>query len=257
MKLELDYKMDIRADSKLDMVNEFMFYDDGMLIGYLGICGFGDKSIEVNGMVHPDCRRNGIFRNLFSVAADERNRRKTREMLLLCDRNSSSGNGFIRSLKAEKDHSEYDMHLDKNAVIKSQGLNIALRLATPKDAAEIAMQDSIYFGSPINEDDDYISENIANHSTYVALIENKIIGKIRLDEKGKSGGIYGFGVLPEYRGKGYGRDILNLAVKNLRDRNLDDIFLQVETENAKALNLYKSCGFVEKYVMDYYRFINQ
>ena len=31
------------------------------------------------------------------------------------------------------------------------------------------------------------------------------------------------------------------------------IMLQVETQNAKALNLYKSCGFEETSTIDYYQ----
>ena len=66
------------------------------------------------------------------------------------------------------------------------------------------------------------------------------------------GGIYGLGVLPEHRGKGFGRAILMMAVEKLKEANAREIKLQVVTENSNALNLYKSCGFVETSIMDYY-----
>ena len=67
------------------------------------------------------------------------------------------------------------------------------------------------------------------------------------------GGIYGLEVLPAYRGKGYGRELLILSIKKLKESNVKTINLQVEINNKNALNLYKSCGFKENYTMDYYR----
>ena len=62
-------------------------------------------------------------------------------------------------------------------------------------------------------------------------------------------------ILPDYRGKGYGRELLILAINKLKEFKVKAINLQVETENKNALNLYKSCGFKENYIMDYYRLI--
>jgi ribosomal protein S18 acetylase RimI-like enzyme len=49
-----------------------------------------------------------------------------------------------------------------------------------------------------------------------------------------------------------GRALLLEAIEKLKDANADKIMLQVEAKNAKALSLYKSCGFQETSVMDYY-----
>jgi predicted GNAT family acetyltransferase len=68
LKLELDYKLS-RAEEKsedLRNINEFMFYDENKLIGYAGIGHYGGDAIEVNGMVHPEYRRKGVFSRLFS-----------------------------------------------------------------------------------------------------------------------------------------------------------------------------------------------
>ena len=67
-----------------------------------------------------------------------------------------------------------------------------------------------------------------------------------------TGGIYGLGVLPEFRGKGFGRAILTFGVEKLKDANATEVMLQVAAENGTALNLYKSCGFQETSVMDYF-----
>ena len=62
-------------------------------------------------------------------------------------------------------------------------------------------------------------------------------------------------MLPEYRGKGYGRAILLKTIEKLEDAGAEEILLQVAVHNAAALRLYQSCGFQETSVMDYYHLI--
>ncbi|ABR50794.1 GCN5-related N-acetyltransferase [Alkaliphilus metalliredigens QYMF] len=88
---------------------------------------------------------------------------------------------------------------------------------------------------------------------YLAEKDQQIIGKVNLQLSTKIGGIYGLGVLPEYRGKGFGRAILMMAIEKLKEANAGEVMLQVAAENANALNFYKSCGFMETSIMDYYK----
>ena len=89
-------------------------------------------------------------------------------------------------------------------------------------------------------------------SIYLVEKDDCIIGKVHLQLINGIGGIYGLGVLPENRGKGFGRAILLNAIEKLKDAKAEKIMLQVAAENATALSLYKSCGFKETSVMDYF-----
>ncbi len=60
--------------------------------------------------------------------------------------------------------------------------------------------------------------------------------------------------MPEHRGKGFGRAVLLGAIEKLKEANVNAIMLQVAAENATALGLYKSCGFVETSTMDYFKY---
>ena len=51
------------------------------------------------------------------------------------------------------------------------------------------------------------------------------------------------GVLPEWRGRGLGRELLRWAVAELRLRGAGRIQLSVEAENERALGLYRRAGF--------------
>jgi ribosomal protein S18 acetylase RimI-like enzyme len=68
--------------------------------------------------------------------------------------------------------------------------------------------------------------------------------------------ISGFCVYPDKRGKGYGREILAITINEaLKNKPENYIQLEVACENERALSLYKSCGFKEYTIYDYYEIV--
>jgi GNAT superfamily N-acetyltransferase len=261
LKLELDFKFESNRETvkKNSDLNEFMYYVDSELVGYIGISCFDGFNLEVNGMVHPEHRKQGIFKKLFDLVLDEKHRRSIKNMLLLCDSKSIAGQRFIKSIGAKYKLSEYEMYLQRNDdfdLSKNKLKNLIFRKATNDDAKQIAYQNSIYFGVGIDEVELVMPETEEKKGiiTYLAEKDGKIIGKTNVQLINEIGGIYGVGVLPEYRSKGYGREILLKSIELLEDMNANQIMLQVEAENSNALNLYKSCGFVETASMDYFEY---
>lgn len=259
LKLEIDYKLS-RAEGgtgALDTINEFMYYYNNDLIGYIGVLDFGGDTLEVNGAVHPEFRRKGVFKRLFQLVKNEWVNRKAQNMLLLSDTKSMAGLEFIKSVGASYEHSEYEMFLRNNPKQDIIAKNMVLRKATNQDAREIGCQDAIYFEIEDQEENTIIpeEEEKCGMITYLAEVGAEIIGKVRLEVSNSNniGGIFGLGVKPVYRGKGYGRRILSGAIEKLKERKLKEIMLQVAVKNSNALNLYKSCGFVETSIMDYYK----
>jgi GNAT superfamily N-acetyltransferase len=254
LKLELDFKKSLhKKNTFIKDINEFIYRIDDTIIGYLGINCFGGGRAELNGMVHPDYRRKGVFKRLLKLVSSELTRRDHEVALLLSDHSSIEGIEFIKNTGAKYSFSEYKMYLNER-IDKSKGIGISLRKACNSEFLEIASMDAVFFGVeneptavPLPE-----VEELDNEITYIAEKDSKVIGKIRLDFNGNTVGIYGFGVIPEFRGKGYGREILNLILDKAEVMNPECVYLEVASENKNALNLYKSCGFEEKSVMDYY-----
>ncbi|SHI18587.1 GNAT family N-acetyltransferase [Clostridium intestinale] len=263
LKLELDYKLASSNESSkiTNNTNEFMYFDGEKLIGYIGIGSFGgfNTPIEVNGMVHPDYRKQGVFKKLSELVIDEWKIRNSNNMFLLSDRTSKEGQEFIKNLGATYNHTEYEMYFRREGSSEpSKGQsNLTFRKANNEDAYELAKQDAIYFGEEVPEENDKEKmilpeeEEKKGIRTYLAEKDNEVIGKVRLELTDK-GGIYGLGVLPKHRRKGYAREMLKFAVNTLIEDGAKEVMLQVDSENPNALNLYKSCGFVETSVMDYY-----
>lgn len=264
LKLELDYKLSgaVNCPDKVSihLINEFMYFSGAQLVGYLGISAFGGTSapLEITGMVHPDYRRQGIFSKLFELAIAEGRRRDSGGILLLCDRNSASGQKFLEKTGAAYSVSEFEMYLHENSfeANKSRVCSISLIKAANADAFEIARQNAIYFGGLFEGENENLplpeDEERRGMTIYLAKKDDQLVGKVHLQLTNELGGIYGLGVLPEHRGKGLGRAILLGAIEKLNTASATEIMLQVAAGNAAALNLYKSCGFRETSVMDYF-----
>jgi mycothiol synthase len=259
LKLELDYKMSAGSHTALPMkqINEFMYHNGQEITGYIGIGSFGGSTPEVNGMVHPDHRHKGIFRQLFGLVLDEARKREVKALLLLCDRKSDPGQAFIKTTGASYAHTEYEMVLTGPSDTLTSGQSsktLTLRKATNEDAHEIARQNAVYFASDDVQAHLIMPEEEEKRGMTIWIAEdgNQIIGKVHVQLHSGLGGIYGLGVMPEFRSRGFGRLILKMAVQQLQEMNADAITLQVEARNANALNLYQSCGFEETSTMDYY-----
>ncbi|AGF57377.1 ribosomal protein S18 acetylase RimI-like enzyme [Clostridium saccharoperbutylacetonicum] len=256
LKLELDYKLELNNISVCgtERINEFLYYEDGVLVSYLGISCFGGNVAELNGMTHPKWRRKGKFKKLFELAKNECINRNFKKILLLTDGISDSGKEFIKAVGGQYDFTEYGMELLKQTSLKNE-ITINLRKAEESDNLEIARQDLIYFSD--KEDVENVEEieedKIRIETANIIELNNITIGKIHIKYDDNSAFILGFGILPEFRGKGFGKTALKEALKIIKERNISNVGLDVAAKNKRALNLYKSCGFEEKSTMDYYK----
>ena len=255
LKLELDYKLNMfkTSDIGLNNINEFFYYIDETLVGYLGISSFGRNIGEINGIIHPKWRRKGLFRKLLEIAIDECNKRKFNKILLLSDGKSNSGGDFIKAVGGKYDFSEYRMR--RVSKISPERIDyIRLRKAEKSDGKEIGRQNAIYFNGVEEIESSQEEEVIFNESAYMVELEGKTIGKINIEYSDDYAFICGFGILPDFRGKGYGKAALKEALHLINEKNIFTVELDVECKNSTALNLYKACGFEEKSIMNYYKY---
>lgn len=255
LKLELDYKLNMFKSSEiaLNNINEFFYYVDETLVGYLGISCFGGYIGEINGMTHPKWRRKGIFKKLFEIAAEECVKRKFHKILLLSDGKSNSGGDFIKAIGGKYDFSEYRMRrVSKTSTERID--SIRLRKAVKSDGREIGRQNALYFNDVEEIETSPEEEEILNEFTYMVELEGNTIGKINIEYSEDYAFIYGFGILPDFRRKGYGKAALREALHLINEKNIYTVELDVECKNSTALNLYKDCGFVEKSIMNYYKY---
>ncbi len=127
-----------------------------------------------------------------------------------------------------------------NEIIVEQLHGINFRKVTNADAFEVVRQNAMYFGERAEQENEdvpneriLLPEDEERHGMTVYLVEKheRIIGKVHLQMINGIGGIYGLSVLPENRGKGFGRAYLLKAIEKLNDAKAEEIRLQVAAEN--------------------------
>jgi ribosomal protein S18 acetylase RimI-like enzyme len=78
--------------------------------------------------------------------------------------------------------------------------------------------------------------------------EEEVEPWIRKNASKSMGYIWCIGVRPSAQGKGYSREMMDLAVKEMKEKGMEEIWLK--TEDAKNVKIYEKLGFkVEKHVV--------
>ncbi|QHQ59985.1 GNAT family N-acetyltransferase [Anaerocolumna sedimenticola] len=260
LKLELDYKLSVpkHAEKGIKKITEFLYYANGVLVSYLGICMFGGNVPELNGMTHPEWRRRGLFTKLFSLALSELKRDNPEKLLLLTDENSESGKAFIQHISGIYGFSEYRMKYYAHNISELPPCGhpaIQLKTVEKSDIKEISRQNAIYFGTTEESEILAMDESMLTDGMYLVRLKDSSIGKIYVEYGENSAFIYGFGILPEFRRNGYGKAAFRAVMDIIKSKGIDDIQLDVESKNRNALNLYKSFGFQEMSVMNYFEYM--
>ena len=85
--------------------------------------------------------------------------------------------------------------------------------------------------------------------------DGRVVGNAGVHEAGASGVLsLGMAIVPEARGRGGGRALLDALLEHSRSRGAHKVELEVWPDNARAIALYASAGFeVEGLRRDHYR----
>ena len=81
---------------------------------------------------------------------------------------------------------------------------------------------------------------------FIALLNGQLIGSIMVGYEGHRGWINYLAVLPSFQKRGYGKELVNKAIIELRKIGCSKINLQVRRNNASVAEFYKHLGFEEE-----------
>jgi len=237
--------------------NDFLYYAEGKLVGLLALDSIGSKDKEVMAMVHPDYRRQGIATSLLAAARAEAQQRGIERFILACERFSRSGQAFVAAVGAQYDYSEHKMVLTTLRTREDYTERLSLRHATEADIEVLAQIITACFGQTQEGARRHVAESMHDpHNQYfIATPGDKAVGCLNLFMDDREYGIYTFGILPQYRRRGFGRQMLEQLIKDIHTNNESSkrrIALEVESENRPAISLYRSCGFQEITTYGYY-----
>lgn len=239
----------------------FLAMDGTKLVGYLSVFLPEETSAEINVLIHPDYRRQGIFTALLLRAKTALSAVGTKEFIFVCEPSATDSTAAMLAMQAEKRSSEYRMLLESSSASALSPCNTGassrltvsgtpgkLLEATPDDLPLLGKMNALFFETSeemgeLFAEDSYYTPGITVYK-YVITDEHKKtvpIGTVCFYEEEHSGNIFGLGILPEYRGHGYGKDLLSALLTRIpADKK---IYLQVSGRNAAAFQLYQKTGF--------------
>lgn len=258
LRIRLDWGM-LRSQNGTE-VNDFLYYKENDLVGYLAGYGFDNGEHELTVLVHPDYRRQAIGRELLEAAKNEYAYVEGCRLVLRCEHASQSGKAFVESVGAQYDFSEHEMVLEDFQERLQFDDRLLFRQADMSnlDALLMTMSASFEVSEVLIRQQVTTFARDPHRQFYLAIFgEPEVgceepVGCLRVDEMEDEIGIYAFGIIPDYRGRGYGRQMLEEAIRAIRSRSQKQIMLDVDVRNERALGLYRSCGFQIRTTYDYY-----
>lgn len=256
---------DVFCEPSLNFTHEFpaFFYalSGGKLLGCLTLFLPGDGSAEISALVHPQAREQGVFSSLFTEARKTIKALGCTKVLLVCVPGIPATTGVLKKIGAKHASTEYKMSLNNQKCSKAAARSSkrtaspvgkttaksakapVLLPATREDLPDIAKMDALFFDS-----DYYSSLNwldalfpLENTNIYKLVLGKKTIGTGAYVLEGDSCSVFGIGLLPEYRGQGYGRLLMEQLLSKAPAGK--PVVLQVSDMNAVAFSLYKKLGF--------------
>jgi ribosomal protein S18 acetylase RimI-like enzyme len=243
----------VLRDRPGDAIRDFLWLEGERALGFLGLYAFGSDRIEITGMVDPEARRRGIATALLDAALPSCRAHGGSAVLIVVPRHSDGGRALALGRGAQLEHSEHALVLEQRPQDGPSDSRIHIRAATRNDFDELSELLMSGFGHPANHPHEF--DRAGRSRTVIVELGHVVVGTVRLTLDGLRGGIYGFTITPELRGRGIGRDVLRRATAGLFDHGATTVGLEVAVENDHALGLYLSLGFRQISTEDYYELV--
>lgn len=233
----------------------FMVYYGEKLIGF-GNClhsGTTDNEGNIQVTIHPDYREIGVENKLYEILiniAEEKNYKKLTS-------NANKDMKYLINFYEEKGYKEFEYLWKMKMSLKNKSKEqisikgIEFIEAKKQDITKLTdlMNDGFREGKEDKFKVDTFENKFLDPTNYVCFLkkDGELIAtsNIQIQENLSMGYISNLAVYKKYRGKGYGKLLLNLSIEKIIEAGLETATLHVVGTNESALNLYKKAGFRE------------
>ncbi len=207
---------------------------------------------EISLCVAPESRGKGVGEALLRAARAAWSCDGAARHLLVCDRRSKPGLAFAEGRAAGLDREELTLRL-REAARWNAAKRLELRRGTPADGEAMVALLSAAFGDDVSETAAFVRSSFASPSrrAYVAAYAGRVAAACFVGDDGESLSVNTLGVAPDIQGRGFGMEFL-CAVLGALDL-ARPVMIDVDGENARALNLYRKAGFEETRAVAYFR----
>lgn len=257
-------KFDISTDDSLNFSKELnchhLAYKDRKLVGYANIFAPTKEAFEIQSVVLKDYERIRINSRLLDSVREEAMHFGVNELLLVCNDKFDSGLNYAQKIGGILDHSEYVMKLVRDeireeSVITNESIYFEeVNMDSLKGYVDVATR---IYDSTIDNLEEKFSGLISEEKRkfYTLSYEGDRIGVGGISLENNKNFLYGFGIVREHRGKGLSKVFLENIISSTQKANDYGIYLEVDSTNKIAFNLYKKLGFKVVHRMDYFKII--
>ena len=139
--------------------------------------------------------------------------------------------------------------------------SLTIERGTPADAAELidylrtigGETENLSFGTDdfpftVESEAEYLEKQVDSHDRvlYVARVDGRIVGDASLSRgcrRMRHRGEFGISVLRSMWGKGIGTALAEKVLTFARENDFEQVFLEVRSDNTRAIHLYEKLGF--------------
>ncbi|MEA2530952.1 MAG: mycothiol synthase, partial [Thermomicrobiales bacterium] len=206
------------------------------------------------------CRRRGVGRRLVEAVEELNRERDAGPLYLALPHDNEGALAFYNALGLSYHHSTWHMRLRDDAIVPPPEFPPSVVRHPYRDedvVAFVELVNTAFLDHPtpmsvsvertryVHSLPDFDPKN--NYLLAPAASPDRLIALCRVDTEDDSGRTIGdvaiVGVLPEWRRRGLGRELLRWGVHRVRELGAAEVFLAVEGENEQALRLYEETGF--------------
>ena len=202
--------------------------------------------LEVSAFTSPAHRCQGAFTSLFQKLMEGY---EETPVCFYPDGNSYDALMTMEVLDCEYSGTEHLMRLEKrpevaeDAAIAENNTTVTLYPATKDDLLALVAIHSAAFDMEKEDSIAFLEQSFDTEETIWCIaaggtIDGHVLTSIQPDQTN----LYGLAIHPEYQGKGYGRDAINVLLQ--KPEITFPVTLHVTEENEAAFKIYKGMGFV-------------
>lgn len=235
-----------------DMPAFFLYYEKGELVGLLTVYA-DDPDVEVAILVHPNHRRQGIARALFTIFEKETASFPIRSVTFQTERIFLENHpDFVSNWGlVEDEETETWLGKDRRPYLLATVSNLEVLLADRSYQEQISQLKFQAFSEEHESRevvDRYVAEALKDPESrlYILLKNGQVIGTCTVDLSSNTNYFYGLAISELERGKGYGSYLAKSLVNQLIEQNDKEFQIAVEDSNVGAKHLYEKIGFVKQ-----------
>lgn len=202
--------------------------------------------LEVSAFTSPAHRCQGAFTSLFQKLMEGY---EETPVCFYPDGNSYDALMTMEVLDCEYSGTEHLMRLEKrpevtgDAAIAENNTTVTLYPATKDDLLALVAVHSAAFDMEKEDSIAFLEQSFNTGETIWCIAAGgTIVGLVLTSIQPDQTNLYGLAIHPEYQGKGYGRDAVNVLLQ--KPEITFPVTLHVTEENEAAFKIYKWMGFV-------------